>query len=130
MKTTKKSYAIALALTFGLAATLKAQNLYIAVGGGAIGEYTTSGATVNAALITGLISVPWALAISGDDVFVANGSIGTIGEYTTSGATVNPSLITGLDEPIAIAIGPVPEPSAGALAGVGAAALWLWRRRK
>jgi len=56
---------------------------------GAIGVYTTSGATVNAALITGLTN-PTGIAVSGSDVFVVkagNNSIGngTIGEYTTSG---------------------------------------------
>ena len=58
-----------------------------------IGEYTASGATVNASLVTGL-NFPFGIAAAGGDLFVANEGIGTIGEYTTSGATVNAALIT------------------------------------
>jgi hypothetical protein len=75
---------------------------------GTIGEYTTSGATVNPSLISGL-SDPEGIALSGSALFVASvhtGAIGsgTIGEYTTSGATVNPSLISGLSGPEGIAL--------------------------
>jgi len=70
---------------------------------GTIGEYTTSGATVNASLITGL-SEPYGIAVSGSNLFVTNRGSGTIGEYTTSGATVNASLITGLHDPVGIAV--------------------------
>ena len=38
---------------------------------GTIGEYTTSGATVNAALISGL-NDPHGIAVSGSDLFVTN----------------------------------------------------------
>jgi hypothetical protein len=69
---------------------------------GTIGEYTTSGATMNASLITRL-TLPTGVAVSGSDLFVADLFSGTIGEYTTSGATVNASLITGLPSPDAIA---------------------------
>src|SRR4051794_28434221 len=61
---------------------------------GTVGEYTTAGATVNPALISGLI-FPQGIAVSGSDLFVVNQS-GTIGQYTTAGATVNPALISGL----------------------------------
>src|SRR5438477_89362 len=67
-------------------------------GNGTIGEYTTSGATVNAALITGL-NFPTGIALSGGDLFVVNDVNSTIGEYTTSGATVNAALISGLNFP-------------------------------
>jgi hypothetical protein len=70
---------------------------------GTVGEYTTSGATVNAALISGL-SLPEDIAVSGSDLFVVNSGSGTIGEYTTSGATVNAALISGLSEPAGIAV--------------------------
>jgi len=97
---------------------------------GTVGEYTTSGATVNASLISGL-AYPYGIAISGNDLFVANaGNNNTVGEYTTSESTINASLISGLENPVGIALGAVPEPSSGALAGVGGVALWLWRRRK
>jgi hypothetical protein len=58
---------------------------------------------VNAALISGL-SNPAGIAVSGSDLFVANGFAGTIGEYTTSGATVNAALMSGLSDPIGIAV--------------------------
>src|SRR5437016_341547 len=62
---------------------------------GTVGEYTTSGVTVNPALITGL-SFPEGIAVSGGNLFVTNFFSGTIGEYTTSGATVNTALVSGL----------------------------------
>jgi len=68
-----------------------------------IGEYTTSGATVNASLISGLTG-PDGIAVSGSDLFVVNLLDGTIGEYTTSGATVNAALISGLSFPEGIAV--------------------------
>jgi hypothetical protein len=60
-----------------------------------VGEYTTSGATVNASLITGLgFEGPFAVAASGNSLFIPNSESTTIGEYTTSGVTVNASLIS------------------------------------
>jgi uncharacterized delta-60 repeat protein len=71
-------------------------------GAGTIGEYTPSGATVNAALISGL-GTPEGITAVGSDLFVVNQATDSIGEYTTSGATVNASLISGLAKPIGIA---------------------------
>jgi hypothetical protein len=68
-----------------------------------IGEYTTSGATVNPALISGL-NGPIGIAVSGSDLFVVNFNTGTISEYTTSGATVNAALISGLSLPVGVAV--------------------------
>jgi hypothetical protein len=68
-----------------------------------VGEYTTSGATVNAALLSGL-GYPTGIAVSGGNLFVASLNNGTIGEYTTSGATVNAALISGLSGPQGIAL--------------------------
>ena len=48
---------------------------------GTIGEYTTSGATVNAALISGL-NAPIGIAVSGSDLFVTNNFGNTIGEFS------------------------------------------------
>ena len=85
---------------------------------------------MNKSLITGL-TYPGGIAISGNDLFVANTLDGTIGEYSTFGATVSASLISGLDGPVlGVAISPVPEPSSGMLAGVAAAVFWLWSSRK
>ena len=69
---------------------------------GTIGEYTSSGATVNAALITGVVGS--GIAVSGTNLFVGNQNSGTIGEYTTSGATVNAALVSGLPNPIGIVV--------------------------
>ena len=79
-------------------------NIFVANwGNGTIGEYTTTGATVNAALVSGLNN-PWGLAVSGGNIFVANWGNGTIGEYTTTGATVNALLVSGLNKPTGIAV--------------------------
>ena len=107
MKTKIMICGIVLALTWSLAATLKAQDIYVANGGGTtIGEYGLDGSVINASLISGLydLNAPWGVAISGNDLFVANAGSGTVGEYTTSGATVNTSLISGLSGPTSIAI--------------------------
>jgi hypothetical protein len=67
----------------------------------------TSGATVNASLVSGSgegLHGPLGVAVSGSDFFVANYSTGTIAEYTTSGTLVNASLITGLSNPSDVAV--------------------------
>jgi hypothetical protein len=95
-----------LAIVLGLLSSNAARADTILVtneGAGTVGAYTTTGATVNASLITGLNN-PIAIAVSGSDVFVVNAGSGTIGKYTTSGATVNASLITGLKNPEGIAV--------------------------
>ena len=51
-----------------------------------IGEYTTSGATVNASLVSGL-NGPEGIAVSGGNLYVTNTGGTTIGKYTTSGTT-------------------------------------------
>ena len=67
-----------------------------------VGEYTTSGATVNAALVSGL-NRPYGVALDGNgNLFVANQPSGTIGEYTTSGAVVNAALVSGLNTPLGL----------------------------
>jgi hypothetical protein len=65
-----------------LAATLKAQDIYVGSGLDTIGEYSLSGTTVNAPLISGL-RFPSAIAISGNNLFIVNRLSNTIGEYTT-----------------------------------------------
>jgi hypothetical protein len=59
-----------------------------------VGAYTTSGATLNAALISD-VTGPWGIAVAGSVLFVVNRGANTIGEYATSGATVNAALIKG-----------------------------------
>jgi hypothetical protein len=87
-----------------------------------VGAYTTSGATVNAALISGL-NIPDGIAVSGSDLFVTNEIPGTIGEYTTAWAPVNVPLISGLTTPVGIAISGVPEASTWVMSLTGFAAL-------
>ena len=96
MKTTKMGSEIALALTFVLAASLNAQNIYVASDGyliGNISEYGPDGSTINASLIPTGLDYPTGIANSGNDLFVVNTDNNTVGEYTTSGATINPSLL-------------------------------------
>src|SRR6266700_2676629 len=70
-----------------------------------IGEYTTSGATINSALISSGLSEPSNMALSGGKLFVANDINNTIGEYNaTTGATINSALISGLNRPFGIAV--------------------------
>jgi hypothetical protein len=77
--------------------------------GNTIGEYSMSGGTINAALVTGLNS-PSGIVVSGGKLYVANfaqgnAGAGSIGEYdATTGAAINPSLITGLNGPINVAV--------------------------
>ena len=69
---------------------------------GTIGEYTTSGATVNAALMSGL-NEPFGGAMSGSYLFITSfgASFGNGDQrYATSGATVNAALVTGLFQPV------------------------------
>jgi hypothetical protein len=85
---------------FGIA--ISGSDLFVAnYGGKYIGEYTTSGATINASLIS--LYAPIGIAVSGDDLFVVNRGTDSVGEYTTSGATVNATLFS-VSDPGGIAI--------------------------
>jgi hypothetical protein len=91
----------ALTLALVIPAIARGDILFVAnFGGNTIGEYTTSGATVNPALVA--VTSPVGVAVSGSDLFVTSSNM--IGEYTTSGAPVNPALITGLNTPLGIAV--------------------------
>src|SRR5208283_1975807 len=74
-----------------------------------VSEYTTAGSAVNISFITGL-SVPFGLAVNGNNLFVANygngeDGTGTVSEYNaTTGALINASFITGLSGPYGIAL--------------------------
>jgi 6-phosphogluconolactonase (cycloisomerase 2 family) len=73
-------------------------------GAGTIGDYdATTGAVVNAALVSGL-QYPYGLAVSGSNLFVTEYLAGRIGAYTTSGVTVNTALVSGLDHPFGLAV--------------------------
>jgi len=69
-----------------------------------IGEYTTSGATMNAALVTGF-NFPDGIAVSGGNLWVLDDFAGRIGEYNaTTGAVVNASVVSGLIAPVGFAL--------------------------
>ena len=68
----------------------------------AVGEYTNSGGTINADLIS--MSDADGIVVSGSDLFITNVNAGTIGEYTTAGVAVNADLISGLTFPQFIAV--------------------------
>jgi hypothetical protein len=126
---------------------ISGNNLYVGndesgvTGVGSIGEYN---ATTGAAIHNTLVSVPGfgpsqqlslAIAVSGNDLYVANQGSGTIGEYdATTGApigsgTLVSGLNTSLDEPGAIGVEPVPEPATWATLGGGLGSLLVWRWR-
>jgi len=104
---------MALVVSVGAAlssAIARGGNIYVVNNvNGTIGEYTTSGATVNASLVSGL-NYPTGIAVSGSNLFVTNyydntlGESNSIGEYTTSGAVVNASLFSVLGDPQGIAV--------------------------
>ena len=96
---------LAVAAVWAMPGTARGQIFEMNSGAGTIGEYdATTGATINASLVSGLSS-PRGIAVSGGNLFVVNGSAGTIGEYNaTTGATVNASLVSGLIFPEGIAV--------------------------
>ena len=76
---------------------------------GVIGEYTTAGKTVKAALVSqsGDTFLPGGIGISGTDLFVSNeATTGVVAEFNTAGSTINANKITGIN-PSFIAILPV-----------------------
>src|SRR5438094_320462 len=85
--------AIALSI---LSNTAHAQ-LYVSQQAGRVGEYDAiTGAAINANFITGLNN-PFSLALSGNDLFVAEFSAERVGKYdATTGAAINANFITGL----------------------------------
>ena len=84
-----------ISMTEPLNITVSGSNLFVSNDSGIVGEYTTSGATVNASLINvGSNDELGSMVVIGSDLFVSDYSAGLVGEYTTSGATVNASLIS------------------------------------
>ena len=71
---------------------------------GTIGKFTTSGATINPSLITGL-NTPFGMLLDGNGhIFVSLWGGNCIAEYSTSGAVINRSFITGLSDPVGMAL--------------------------
>ncbi len=91
----RKISILALVMSVGpalLSATVRGQDIFVTTASNTIGEYTTSGGTVNASLVPGM-SRATGVVVSGSDLFITN-SPTTIGEYTMSGAVVNASLLS------------------------------------
>src|ERR1022692_3698910 len=97
--------AVAVAALWAMPGTARGQIFETNNVNNTIGEYNaTTGATVNASLVSGLSS-PEGIAVSGGDLFVVNENTNTIREYNaTTGATVNASLVSGLSSPVGIAV--------------------------
>lgn len=103
LKTATLGSTVLAALLWWAASQPALGNLFVALPAGpsspgVIGEYTNSGETVNASLITELVG-PGPIAVSDGFIYVIDRAAGTIGKYTTSGATIDPALITGLNDP-------------------------------
>src|SRR5260370_33162542 len=87
------------------AAGARADLIFVAsFGPGTIGEYTTAGATVNPALISGL-STPPGIALSGSDLFGTNqfAGAGRAGVCSYAGAASDRVIGSSLRIPVAIA---------------------------
>jgi hypothetical protein len=70
-------------------------SFYVANFYGTVGEYSVDGSSSNSSLITGVTN-PVGLALSGNDLYVADQDDGIIGEYNaTTGQAINSRLITG-----------------------------------
>jgi MYXO-CTERM domain-containing protein len=83
---------------------LSGSNIFASTSASTVGEYTTSGAAVNASLISGLSVGPDDIAVSGSHVFLSF-ITGTVGEYdANSGAAINASFLSGLNRNRGIAV--------------------------
>ena len=82
-------------------------NLYVLdFSNGKIGEYTTSGATVNASLAATSLFDGVALTVdsSSGNIFVANYSSNSVSEFSSTGTLLNTALINGLNHPYGLSI--------------------------
>ncbi len=89
------------------AASLHAQDIYVSdLYGNSISEYTTSGAPVTTPLAVGSdLGDPFGMAVSGNDLYVANYAADTISQYNaTTGAEIG-------TKPVHLECGP--EPAGG-----------------
>lgn len=103
---------LAMTALCGLTQSASAQVLYLGrpgsenEGTGTVSEYNaTTGAPINASLITGFFLAPAAFAVSGSILYVTGLDL-PIGEYNaTTGAAINAKFITiGLNQPESLAL--------------------------
>ena len=79
-------------LSYPVGVAVSGSDLFVvSEGSGTVGEYTTSGTTVNASLVSGL-NYPVGVAVSGSELFVVNDASGTVGEYSLAPAHTTTSL--------------------------------------
>jgi len=85
----------------------------------------------NTSFIMGLSS-PYGLAVSGNDLFVADAGNSRVGEYdVTTGGPINATFIGGFSAPVGLAVvSVVPEPSPWSMIAVGGVALLGIMHRK
>lgn len=81
--------------------TVTGNEVFVTKALGIVGAYTTSGQTINAALIAGL-NYPLGMVASGADLFIFNSS--TISEYSTSGALIKSSVLPNVSQIESIAV--------------------------
>ena len=104
----RRMYGIVLAIC-ALPLSTRAGEIYVAsvngfgAGAGTVAKFSTSGTTISNPLVSALDS-PWAVAVSGADLYVANDNTGVVGKYTTSGGIQNASFITGAGGPTGLAV--------------------------
>ena len=86
--------------------TVNGGNIYVAgYIANTVGSYNaTSGATINAALISSGLNQPYGPVVAGSHLYVANAGNGTVGEYNLDGSVVNAALIAGLTQPTDLAV--------------------------
>jgi len=93
---------LAILVTFS---SLASGQIYVASSaGGYVGKYTTSGATVNSTLISGL-GYPWGMTWDGNStIYIAQEGSRSVGTYGISGTPINSSLITVGGDPEGVAL--------------------------
>ncbi|MCW5548699.1 MAG: WD40 repeat domain-containing protein [Opitutaceae bacterium] len=84
---------------------LSGNDFFVGLTNGWIGRFNVAdGLPIKEDFITG-VGAPAAMAISGNDLFLANDLDGTISRYNlTTGQVISTDFITGLDNPISLAI--------------------------
>ncbi len=76
-----------------LALTVSGNDLFVtSFEGGMVGEFTTSGQTINGDIVSGLADA-FGIAVVGNDIYITSRGPSLVAEYTTSGALVNGDLL-------------------------------------
>jgi len=111
--------------TFGL--TVSGNDLYTSsYGGGTVSEFTTSGQTVNATLISGIPDGANGLAVGGNMLYVAD--IDQVQEYNATTGSYVRTINSGMEQANSVAF-VAPEPSTWTLLWSGLSLLTFWRLR-